>query len=73
MNSIGNKETVQGIILERLPDLKFRVSLGSGKEVIAYLGGKMKLHRIQLLINDKVLVILDPYKGHATNRIVRRV
>ena len=75
-NNINNRdmtqETEQGIIVERLPDLRFRVSIDSG-EVIAYLGGKMKHHKIQLLIGDRVLVVLDPYGGKATNRIIRRI
>lgn len=66
-------ETVQGVITERLPDVKFKVLLDSGTEVLAYLCGKMKLHKIQLLVGDKVLVVLDPYGGKATNRIVRRI
>lgn len=71
-----NNEAVQGLVTERLPDSRFRilVNVGAGdNEIIAYLGGKMKLNKIQLLIGDKVLVVLDPYGGKATNRIIRRL
>ncbi len=70
---INNNETVKGLVVERLPDLKFRIAIDSGNEIIAYLGGKMKLNRIQLLVGDKVAVVLDQYGGRATNRIVRRL
>lgn len=39
--------------------------------VLAYLAGKMRLHRIRVLMGDKVEMILDPYGGRA--RIVRRL
>ena len=39
--------------------------------VLAYLAGKMRLHRIRVLVGDQVEMILDPYGGRA--RIVRRL
>lgn len=42
-----------------------------GELVLAYLAGKMRLHRIRVLMGDKVELILDPYGGRA--RIVRRL
>ena len=39
--------------------------------VLAYLAGKMRLHRIRVLMGDDVEMILDPYGGRA--RIVRRL
>ncbi len=38
--------------------------------VIAYLAGKMKFHRIRVIVGDSVDVLLDPYGGRG--RIVRR-
>lgn len=61
----------QGIVEEALPNTLFRVSLESGELVLAYLAGKMRLHRIKVLVGDKVLVQLDPYGGKA--RITRRL
>lgn len=43
----------------------------SGELVLAYLAGKMRLHRIRVLVGDEVEMILDPYGGRA--RIVRRL
>ena len=62
---------VQGVVEEALPNTLFRVSLESGDIVLAYLAGKMRLHRIKVLVGDKVLMKLDPYGGKA--RITRRL
>ncbi len=42
-----------------------------GELVLAYLAGKMRLHRIRVLMGDQVEMVLDPYGGRA--RIVRRL
>lgn len=61
-----------GTVTEALPATRFRVQMEDGAEIIAYLGGKMKVRRIQVCVGDKVEVVLDPAGGHATNRIVWR-
>lgn len=61
----------QGVVDEALPNTLFRVSLESGEQVLCYLAGKMRLHRIKVLVGDKVLLKLDPYGGKA--RITRRL
>jgi len=63
-------EVVEGVVEEALPNTLFRVKLGSGDIVLAYLAGKMRLHRIKVLVGDRVQVQLDPYGGRA--RITRR-
>jgi len=60
-----------GIVEEALPNTLFRVRLEGGDNlVLAYLAGKMRLHRIKVLVGDRVEVRLDPYGGRA--RIIRR-
>ena len=66
----AQKET-QGVVEEALPNTLFRVTLEGGEEVLAYLAGKMRLHRIKVLVGDKVSLKLDPYGGKA--RITRRL
>jgi len=57
--------------VEALPDTLFRVKIdGHEKEMLAYLSGKMRMHRIRVLVGDKVLVEIDPYGGKG--RIVKR-
>lgn len=62
---------VQGVVDEALPNTLFRVTLEGGEKVLAYLAGKMRLHRIKVLVGDKVLLQLEPYGGKA--RITRRL
>lgn len=65
-------KTVSGIVTESLPNTLFKVQLeGEDKEILTYLAGKMRLHRIRVLIGDKVSIELDPYGGKG--RIVKRL
>lgn len=99
---INNKKevtVVNGVVVEALPNIMFRVKLDlpknqvvsdmdlqeninneanaeqnnnedESKEILCYLSGKMRLHRIRVLVGDKVAVELDPYGGKG--RIVKR-
>ena len=59
-------------VTEALPNTFFKVKReDNGEEMLTYLSGKMRLHRIRVLIGDKVLVEVDPYGGKG--RIVKRV
>lgn len=61
-----------GVIVESLPNIMFRVRLeGTNEEILSYLSGKMRLHRIRVLVGDKVLLELEPYGGKA--RIIKRL
>ena len=67
------KEKINGIVTEALPDTNFRVKLENDKEILAYLAGKMRLHYIRLMEGDKVRVEMSPKydldKGRITFRI----
>ena len=69
--------TARGQVTEALPSTLFRVKLessadeGEEKEILAYLSGKMRMHRIKVLIGDYVEVVLDPYGGKG--RVVKRL
>lgn len=66
------KNIVNGIVVEALPNTLFRVEIeGAPEPVLAYLAGKMRMHRIRVLIGDKVELLQDPYGGRA--RITRRL
>jgi len=67
---MADAEVVEGTVEEALPNTLFRVKLESGDIVLSYLAGKMRLHRIKVLVGDRVQLQLDPYGGRA--RIVRR-
>ena len=68
---MSEPESVEGIIEESLPNTLFRVKLKDESLVLAYLAGKMRLHRIKVLVGDRVQLLLDPYGGRA--RITRRI
>lgn len=68
--SKNKDEGVEGVVTEALPNTMFRIKLEGGEEIIGYLAGKMRLHRIRVLIGDRVSLHLDPYGGKA--RITRR-
>ena len=67
---MAEAEVAEGIVEEALPNTLFRVKLENGEIILSYLAGKMRLHRIKVLVGDRVEVRLDPYGGRA--RIVRR-
>lgn len=51
----------EGVVAEVLPDARFRVTLDSGHDVLAYASGRMKKNRIRILAGDKVTVEMTPY------------
>ena len=66
------KLTGTGIVLEAFPNTLFKVQMDDDKgELLCYLAGKMRLHRIKILIGDRVEVVLDEYGGKG--RITRRI
>ncbi|MBL1434413.1 translation initiation factor IF-1 [Candidatus Wolfebacteria bacterium] len=64
------EETTRGTVEEALPNLLFRIRYENDELGLAYLAGKMRIHRIRVLVGDTVEVVIDPYGGKA--RIVRR-
>ena len=81
MSDLKNEKilTARGVVVEALPSTLFRVRLEDKtdintedkKEILAYLSGKMRMHRIKVLIGDSVEIVLDPYGGKG--RIITRL
>lgn len=63
--------TTEGRIIEALPSTLFRVETADGKQVLSYLGGRMRVHKIKVLVGDRVVVQIDPYGGKG--RIIKRL
>ena len=62
---------MEGVVNEVLPDTRFVVGLSNGFDIMAYVSGKMRKHRIRIIAGDKVSVELTPYdltKGRITFR-----
>lgn len=59
----SKKEVIQveGIISEVLPDSTFKIDLDNGIKITGHLSGKMRLHKIKILLKDRVKVELSPY------------
>lgn len=51
----------EGVIIDVLPDGRFRVKLDNEHEIIAYTAGRMKKNRIRTLAGDRVTVEMTPY------------
>ena len=63
--------SMEGTVVETLPNTTFRVELENGHLVTAHISGKMRKHYIRILTGDKVTVELTPYdltKGRITYR-----
>ncbi len=67
----SKEETVKGTVIEAMPNTLFRVLVGDEREVISCLSGKMRMHKIRVLVGDTVEILEDPYGGKA--RIVKRL
>jgi translation initiation factor IF-1 len=63
--------TMRGTVTEALPSTLFRVKMEDESLILAYLGGKMRMNRIKVLIGDNVEVVIDKYGGKG--RIVKRL
>jgi translation initiation factor IF-1 len=70
VNNPGQK--TEGRVEEALPATTFRVKLENGREILAHLSGKMRLHHIKILSGDRVIVELSPYDT-SRGRIIRRL
>ncbi|UNM05822.1 MAG: translation initiation factor IF-1 [Holosporaceae bacterium] len=61
----------EGEVLELLPNATFRVALENGHEIIAHTSGRMRKHKIRVMVGDRVTVEMTPYdltKGRITFR-----
>jgi translation initiation factor IF-1 len=62
---------LEGTVQELLPDGRSRVRLDNGREILAYLSGRMRQAHIRVLVGDRVTVEMTPYdlsKGRITFR-----
>jgi translation initiation factor IF-1 len=61
MTKQEEKLTMDGKVVEALPNTTFRVKLENDYQVLAYLSGKMRKYYIRVLLGDRVRVELSPY------------
>jgi translation initiation factor IF-1 len=64
---------VEGEVVDLLPNAMFKVTLdGNNITINAYTSGRMRQHKIQILLGDRVRVEMSPYdlsKGRISRRL----
>lgn len=64
---------VEGQVVDLLPNAMFKVTLdGNNITINAYTSGRMRQHKIQILLGDRVRVEMSPYdlsKGRISRRL----
>lgn len=70
---MSKEELIQfeGLVIESLPDARYRVQLDAGYEVVAYTAGKMKKKRVKTLAGDRVTIEMSPYDLHKGRLVFR--
>jgi len=61
MAQAEEKFMMDATVLDALPNAMFKVKLDNEHEILAYVCGKMRKHRIRILPGDRVSVELSPY------------
>ncbi|MCL1901131.1 MAG: translation initiation factor IF-1 [Firmicutes bacterium] len=51
----------EGVILEALPNVNFKVKLSNGHIINAYISGKLRMHYIKIIPGDTVKIEMSPY------------
>jgi translation initiation factor IF-1 len=62
---------MNGKVTEVLPEMRFRVDLENGHQLVAYTSGRMKKNHIRIIAGDRVTLEMSPYdlnKGRITYR-----
>lgn len=53
--------SMDGQVIEVLPNAMFRVKLDQGTMILGHISGKMRQNKIQILAGDNVRVEMSPY------------
>ena len=64
-------EIRNGRVIEALPGALFRIQFEDGKDLISYIGGRMRVNKIKVFVGDRVAVQIDEYGGKG--RVVKRL
>jgi len=62
-----------GKVVEVLPEMRFRVHLDNGHQLVAYTSGRMKKNHIRIIAGDSVRLEMSPYdlsKGRIVFRTI---
>jgi translation initiation factor IF-1 len=62
----------EGVVLEALPNVMFKVRLDNDHEVLGHISGKMRKNYVRIMPGDRVRIELSPYdlqRGRITWRL----
>lgn len=62
---------IKGTVEEALPNAMFKVQLENGRDILAHVSGKIRVHFIKIVPGDQVVVEISPY-DLTRGRIVQR-
>jgi translation initiation factor IF-1 len=63
---------LEGNVLEVLPGNMFKVELENGAVITCYTNGRLRQHKIKMILGDRVKLEMSPYdmtKGRITYRL----
>lgn len=63
---------LEGNVLEVLPGNMFKVELENGAVITCYTNGRLRQHKIKMILGDRVRLEMSPYdmtKGRITYRL----
>lgn len=63
--------TIEGEVIEALPNAQFRIKIENGSMVLAHLAGKLRMNRITIIPGDRVELEMSTYdltRGRITYR-----
>ena len=69
--SKGDSIETEGVVVEALANMQFRVKLTNGMVIIAYVKGRVRKNNIRITPGDSVSIELSPYdltRGRITFR-----
>ncbi len=52
---------IEGVVIEVLPNTRFKVKIVNGHVITCFISGKLRVHNIKILEGDKVKVEMSPY------------
>ena len=61
VSSVAVSASVEGVVVETLPNTTFKVELENGHQILGHISGKLRMNYIKILPGDKVKVELSPY------------
>jgi translation initiation factor IF-1 len=68
----GELIEITGSVVDVLPNSTFKVKVNTTHEVLCYMGGRLKQHKIKIILGDNVKIEMSPYdltKGRITYRL----